>query len=461
VFTFLISGSADAIGPAALPASSASDDLSTVRRFSFSGVASGIAKWPSPGANLYGPILLLDSGEHLPEISYGRERRHVEECGAMASRGPILSRRNLIKGMGAAALAPIPRTFAQATVKPWWLGNGMPQESASTPKIACAIDLHSGVTDEAIRSVVQLGVYHVLSGGPPIPWSVSQLQPIVEELKAGDVTLGNLMIGGFPNTIYGRPGRDQEIEKVRQSVEAAGAVGIPVVEYNFYAHRAMEGYYEETGRGGAGLTAVDYDRMKDLRPLPDEGAHTLEEMWANITYFLKAVVPVAEKANVRLALHPNDPPFPLSRGSQQIMATFDGWKHLIEIVDSPANGITFDCGVTRELGEDPVEVCRYFGSRDRINHVHYRNPHVMKPYVKYDEGFVDEGDVNMFAVIRELLRLKYARELYPEHPRALDYDRTRGPIHGYPGGGGYAGDVYDIAYAKAMLQAALVVEQSR
>ena len=203
---------------------------------------------------------------------------------------------------------------------------------------------------------------------------MSQLQPLVDKLKAGGVTLGNLMIGGFPNTIYGQPGRDEEIEKVRQSIEAAGKVGLPVVEYNFYAHRAMEGYYEETGRGGAGLTGADYDRMKDLPPLPEEGAHTLDEMWANITYFLKAVIPVAEKANVRLALHPNDPPFPMSRGSQQIMATVAGWKHLIEIVDSPANGITFDCGVTKEMGEDPVEVCRYFGSRDRINHMHYRNP---------------------------------------------------------------------------------------
>ncbi len=95
------------------------------------------------------------------------------------------------------------------------------------------------------------------------------------------------------------------------------------------------------------------------------------------------------------------------------MATLAGWKHLIEIVDSPANGITFDCGVTREMGEDPVEVCRYFGSRDRINHMHYRNPHVMKPYVKYDEGFIDEGDVNMFAVMRELIKVKYSREIYP------------------------------------------------
>jgi mannonate dehydratase len=275
------------------------------------------------------------------------------------------------------------------------------------------------------------------------------------------VTLGNLMIGGFPNTIYGRPDRDEEIEKIRQSIQAAGRVGIPVVEYNFYAHRAVEGYYEEVGRGGAGLTGVDYGRMKDLPPLAEEGTHTLDEMWDNITYFLKAVIPVAEKANVRLALHPNDPPFPQSRGSQQIMSTLAGWKHLIEIVDSPSNGITFDCGVTQEIGEDPVAVCRYFGSRDRINHMHYRNPHILKPYLEYDEGFIDEGDVNMFAVMRELIKVKYSRELYPEHPRAIDYDRARGPIPGYPGGGGYTGDVYDIAYAKAMLQAALVVERGK
>jgi mannonate dehydratase len=371
------------------------------------------------------------------------------------------SRRELLKSLAAGmAVSFLPSSVtAQSDVHPWWLGDGMPQEGVDTPKIACAINLADGVTDAAIRGVVQIGVYHVLSGGPSLPWSVSQLQLLVDKLKAAGVVLGNLMIGGFPNTLYGRTGRDEEIDKIRQSIQAAGQVAIPVVEYNFYAHRAMEGYYEEVGRGGAGLTSVDYDRMTGLQPLPDEGAHTLDEMWANITYFLKAVIPVAEKANVRLALHPNDPPFPLSRESQQIMATVAGWKHLIEIVDSPANGITFDCGVAKEMGEDPIEVCRYFGSRDRINHMHYRNPHVMTPYLKYDEGFIDEGDVNMLSIMRELVRLKYTREIYPEHPRALDYDRARGPIKGYPGGGGYGGDLYDVAYAKAMLQAALAIER--
>lgn len=373
------------------------------------------------------------------------------------------SRRDLLKGIATTALMPtlVPAAGRGQDTDRWWLGTGMPQEGPATPKIADAIDFREPLTDQAIRRVVQLGVYHVLGNGPRIPWETSQIQPLHDKLKSAGVTLGNLMIGGFPNTIYGRPGRDEEIEKVKQSIQVAGKVGIPVVEYNFYAHRAMEGYYEQTGRGGAGITGSDYDRMKDLPALPNDGAHTLDEMWANIGYFLKAVIPVAEKANVRLALHPNDPPYPLSRGSQQIMSTLAGWKHLIEIVNSPANGITFDCGVTRELGEDPVAVCNYFGSRDRINHVHYRNPHVVKPYVKYDEGFIDEGDVNMLAVMRELLKVKYTREFYPEHPRALDYDRESKsiPAGAYPGGGGYTGDVYDIAYAKAMLQAALILQR--
>ena len=85
------------------------------------------------------------------------------------------------------------------------------------------------------------------------------------------------------------------------------------------------------------------------------------------------------------------------------MSTLEGWKRLIDIVKSPSNGITFDCGVTREMGEDPIEVCRYFASRDRINHVHFRNVRVVKPYERYTEVWIDEGMNNMFAVMRELV----------------------------------------------------------
>jgi len=90
-------------------------------------------------------------------------------------------------------------------------------------------------------------------------------------LKSNGLVLANLMIAGFPNAIYNRPGRDRDVENVIQSIRAAGKVGLPVIEYNWYAHRAMEGYFEETGRAGAGWTGFDYERMKDLPPLAEEG----------------------------------------------------------------------------------------------------------------------------------------------------------------------------------------------
>jgi mannonate dehydratase len=295
---------------------------------------------------------------------------------------------------------------------------------------------------------------------PRIPWQKDELQSMMDTCKAAGLTLGNLMIGGFPKTIYGKPGRDQEIEQVQQSIRVAGSVGLAVVEYNFYAHRAMEGYYKEEGRAGSGYTAFDYDHMKDLPPLAEEGAHSRDEMWQNVTYFLKAVVPVAKEAKVRLALHPNDPPSPLSRGSGQIMGSLPGWKKLVDIVPSPHNGITFDCGVTREMGEDPVDVCRYFMQKDVINHVHYRNVRVKKPHEKYAEVFIDEGQVDMFGVMRELVRGKYPRMMYPEHPRAMDADREDAATDfksTYPGGGSYTGYAFNVGYARAMMQAALTV----
>jgi mannonate dehydratase len=330
-------------------------------------------------------------------------------------------------------------------------GTGAPDQSAS------------------FRRIKQLGVDYIIGGGVGgrLPWEEANIRAAMDRAKEAGLTLYNAMINVSANVIYGRQGRDADIENLIKSVQAAGKAGLPVVEYNFYAHRAMEGYFEETGRAGIGHTGFDYERMveadgkkvpfKDLPPLPNEGAHKLDEMWNNATYFLKAVIPAAEKAGVRMALHPNDPPAPISRGSQQIMGSLAGWKKLISIVDSPSNGITFDCGVTREMGEDPVAVARYFASRKRINHMHFRNVRVVKPYERYTEVSIDEGQVDMLGVMREIVKNKYNGTIYPEHPRGLDYDRERGRIGGYPGGGSYAGITFTVAYSRAMLQAALAL----
>ena len=323
-------------------------------------------------------------------------------------------------------------------------------EGVDTPKITLTI---RDLEEATLRRVKQLGIDHVCMSGLPIPWTEGDVRERMDRLAEYGLSLSNMMMAGFPNAIYGRPDRDQDIDKVLQTIRAAGACGLPVVEYNFYAHRIVEGYYEAPGRGGATLTAFDYERIKDLPPLPEEGAHTMDEMWDNVTYFLKAVVPVAEESGVRLALHPNDPPAPISRGSEQIMGSVEGWKRLVDIVPNPHNGITFDCGVTREMGQDPVEVCRYFGERDQINHVHFRNVRTHVPRELYTEVFIDEGEVDMFAVMKELVRQKYPRLVYPEHPPEMDADRDH-PDSGISSGR-YTGFAYTVGYGRAMLQAAL------
>ncbi|MDA0195601.1 MAG: mannonate dehydratase [Bacteroidetes bacterium] len=364
------------------------------------------------------------------------------------------SRRQSLKTMGALAMAPMfptiltNKAFA-ARSQQWPI-----KEGPNTPKLCLGASRNGD--EKMMRMIKQIGVDYVLMGGPPQPWTEESLSAIMDRYKANGLNVINMMIGGFPNAIYGRDGRDEEIEMLIKSLKAAGNVGLPVVEYNFYAYRLTEGYYEVEGRGGASYTGYNYDKVKDLPPMLEIGTHKAEALWANLTYLLKAIIPVAEAANVRMALHPNDPPIPISRGNEQIMASFDDWKRLVNIVDSPSNGMTYHSGVTSEINADPVEVCKYLGSRDRINHVHYRNVIVNTPVVDYLEVFPDEGKTDMFAVMKELVNQKFKFGIYPEHPRLLDYDRDNPATSSqYPGGGGYAGYTYNVAYARAMMQAAL------
>ncbi|HEY4077418.1 MAG TPA: mannonate dehydratase [Rhizomicrobium sp.] len=363
----------------------------------------------------------------------------------------IINRRALLSASGAVLATPAFAAWPQA-------GAGMPKEDANRPHLCLGPIRDDELNPAGIRRYTQLGLSHMILNGGGFPWNAETLKAKVKTLKDNGITAGDI---GLPwsgaagaymrDIIYARPGRDKAIEDVKTSIRAAGAAGIPIVEYNFYAHRLEEGYFDEPDptRGNAMVESFYYDRVKDLPPLPDEGAHTLDEIWANCEYFLKVVVPVAVESKVRLALHPNDPPAPISRGSQQIMSTLDGWKKLITLVDSPANGIIFDCGVTRELGENPVEVANYFGTRDRIGHVHYRNVRLRTPRQNYTEVYPDNGDNNMLAVMKELVRVGYRYMIFPEHARGLDVDRDLKT-------GSYAAWAFHVAYARAMLQTALM-----
>jgi len=192
-------------------------------------------------------------------------------------------------------------------------------EGPETPKIC--MNCGYNADEKGMRRVKQLGVNYVIMSGPRIPWTEADLRSTMERFKAGGLTVINMMISGFNNTILGREGRYAEIENIKKSVVAAGAAGLPVIEYNFYVNRLTAGYYPVEGRGGSGYLGFNYDPVRNLPHEPNTGAHSAEELWSNLTYFLKAVIPVAEKACVRLALHPNDPPATVSHGSDQIMGS--------------------------------------------------------------------------------------------------------------------------------------------
>lgn len=336
---------------------------------------------------------------------------------------------------------------------------GQPQEGPATPKLT--LYMEDLLSDDEAVSLKQLGINWIDTQAVPAqPWGMDYLQPRVDALKKHDMHIGIMMIrwsfnrGVDPKMnliVRGLPGRDEEISKIKQTIVNMGKLGIPVLEWNFYNHRAEEGYKPVPGRGGAIMTDFNYDRMKDLPPLAADGApQSYEDTWKNIGYFLREVIPVAEKNNVVMSVHPNDPPAPMSRGSAQVLNSFNDWKRLVETVNSPSNCMTWDCGVTRELGEDPVVVGNWLASRNRIGQVHFRNVVQRRPREDYTEVFPDNGDNDMYEVMKLLVRNKYKRLIFPEHPRGLAVDKLLPKPYN-----DYAAWAYNVGHCRAMLQIAL------
>ena len=246
------------------------------------------------------------------------------------------------------------------------------------------------------------------------PWDTNELAKIKKRIESFGLKPEMIHLGRFYRILHATPGADEELENVKKCLRAAGQAGIPVAEYNFTPLRGSEGYARTAGRGEVGLRDFDYERIKDLPPLPNVGRHTREQMWRRFSAFLEEIIPVAEEAGVRMACHPNDPPVEAYRGAAQPIRSLADLKRLIKTVDSPSNGITLDTGVTTEMGEDAPEAIGYFGSRDRINHCHFRNVRVEAPYYKYLEVMHDEGDCDMLACMKAFQQVGYSRLIIPD-----------------------------------------------
>jgi mannonate dehydratase len=232
---------------------------------------------------------------------------------------------------------------------------------------------------------------------------------------------------GIKNVLLGKsPERDREIDGICQMIRNLAAAGIPRAKYNLTV-LAVVRTEPAKGRGGATFTAFDYSKAKEDPPLTSAGLVSVEQTWERIEYFLKRVAPVAQEYKVKIACHPHDPPMPRGkafRGIHRVMGSVEGLKRFISISENPYHGLNFCQGTVSEMldkpGEQIYDVIRYFGERKKIFNVHFRN--INGHFLKFQEAFPDNGDVNMIRAMRVYKDVDYDGMMMPDHAPRIEGD---------------------------------------
>ena len=229
----------------------------------------------------------------------------------------------------------------------------------------------------------------------------------------------------------GVDGRDEEIENYIAAIRALGNVGIPVLCYNFMA--GLSWYrtkVDAPGRGGALITDFDLQAAKAQGPTK-WGEVSEDKMWENITYFLKAVVPVAQKSGVQMALHPDDPPLSPLRGISRIVTSAANYRKIMNIVPSPANGVTFCQANFIAMGEDCEALVREWGSRRRSFSLHFRDIAGTRDHFR--ETFHDEGQTDMVKMLKTYHEVGFNGPIRPDHAPTLDEETNDRPGYAIQG----------------------------
>ena len=298
-----------------------------------------------------------------------------------------------------------------------------------------------GPSDKAAQTVArQCGVKYVVGGIPLAPrpnldkerqpWSYMSL--LRAKTAYSDAGFELAVIESRPpmeKSKLGLPGRDEEIEVVCELIRNMGALDIPVWCYQWMATVGVVRTSRTIpSRGGALVTGYDHDLMRDA-PLTEQGVVTEERMWDNLKYFLDRVVPVAKEANVKLAMHPDDPPLSPIRGIGRIMTSIESYDRLLDLVPSPVNGIGLCQGNFTLMTDDLPGVIRHFGShsgsQNKIFFAHFRD--VRGTAAKFQETFHDEGKTDMLACLRAYRDVGYEGVCRPDHyPLMEGEDPERG-----------------------------------
>ena len=245
-----------------------------------------------------------------------------------------------------------------------------------------------------------------------------------------------------------------ELTAMKQLIRNMGEVGIPILCYNFMAGTDwVRTELHAPERGGARVTAFDLSEAQRAVSLNGSGngtttsgtgaGITIDELWKNLEGFLRELVPVAEAANVILAMHPDDPPLSEFAGRARIMNCVESFERLVNIAPSPSNAICFCQGTFAEMGVDIPATIRRLGAN--ICYVHCRD--VRGTAESFAETFHDNGPTNMVAAMQAYRDVGFNGPIRADHVPQL-----HGEDNGEPG---YTtlGRLFAWGYLRGLMQA--------
>jgi mannonate dehydratase len=298
---------------------------------------------------------------------------------------------------------------------------------------------------DQLTFTAQLGADCVYTWVHPGQRDAAYLTALREKVEAAGLELymvGNFDLGKSDRIHLALPGRDEDIAEFQTFVRNLGRAGIRVTTFTWEPDRVWS-----SDRGvsrGASTRRVDLAELQS-RPMTHDRAYSEDELWDNFCYFMQRIIPVAEDAGVRLALHPNDPPahVPLG-GIPCLIKSAEAYRRAFEIADSPALGMELCTGCWLEGGEgfgDLLAGIREFQAEGRILIVHFRNVSASLPV--FEETFLDNGYMDMYEVMETLVDTGYAGSVTPDHMPQFPEEYALGARWAYP-----------IGYMKALLQCA-------
>ena len=314
-----------------------------------------------------------------------------------------------------------------------------------TPHPLWKLCLQMGITDVIVKVNPSLT-------GLPDPWRYETLSFLVSRLASAGLKVVGLEGDPFdmaPIKEYGEcngqdarcpSSREEALAHYCELLESMGRLGIPLLCYNFMVGTGWARTGVREGRGGARAT---YFSLAETPSAPLK--LTAEQVWENYAHFIRRVMPVAERAGVRMGLHPDDPCLPSLGGYARIFGSVAAYDRAYALAPSPSNAVTFCQANFKLMGEDLESAARHFGKR--IAFIHVRDVEGTKE--DFTELFHDQGTTDQFALMRVYRELGLDVPVRGDHVPEMEGDRllTADCVPGYF----TLGRLFANGYLKALL----------